>query len=78
MLKIIGRQYITEHCVREMERIREERMWKNYVADGLWVISQQNKRIVKRWTELINPAEVPKQSAKEIISGLQSKLGGQE
>jgi len=84
-VELCGSGYVIDYCVSAFHKSREEEAFKNYVADGLYALVNQNSSYACRFEELLHPLseeekkklkEDNKKQAKKIQSDLRKKLRG--
>ena len=80
-MEVIGRGYLIEHSMAALRRIREQERererFKNYIADGLFAISN-NLSLVQKYRDLGGQASdnKPEKTAEEIKDKFRRKFAG--
>lgn len=82
-MEILGSGYVIEHCVSAFSKNQEEKAYKNYMANGIFVLANQysishggEKVINKQFYELFEkpkPVEGADSIKKRILEGLKGK-----
>ena len=66
-MELCGSGYVIDYCVSAFHKSREEEAFKNYVADGLYALVNQNSSYACRFEELLHPlSEEEKKKLKEV------------
>lgn len=80
----MGSGYVMEHVLTAFCVIREEEIYRQYVTDGMYVISDSiahiagGKSLQVRYEELIHPKDEDNRTEEDIINAIEQKLKAME
>ena len=89
MLELMGRHYVIDHCLHQLKKLSEEKVFRIYLTDALKALTENTGRLVKdgvkmstRFCDLIEEKEEqsPEEKAsdeikaQEIISMMRERL----
>lgn len=77
-MELIGRGYLIDHSMAALRRIREQKRFQNYIADGIFAISN-NLQLIDKYTDLIadeRKEDKPEKTPEEIKEKLRRKFAG--
>lgn len=84
MLELLGKEYITDHCICNLRKISDESIYRVYVTDALKSIAHNTSQmaesgmtmqtryidIIDRETQNKKPKETSEQIKKRIMAGV--------
>lgn len=77
-MELLGRGYLIDHSMASLRRIREQKRFQIYIADGLFAITN-NLQLIDKYSDLIaedKKEEKPEKTAEEIKDKLRRKFAG--
>ena len=81
MLEIVGKGYVMEHCISFFRKRQEEKLFKNYVADAMRIITYNTSKkgsgvIEQRYSDILESLYAKKETRteKEIVNSISNKL----
>lgn len=75
-MELIGRGYLIEHIVAARRRIRERERFTNYIADGVFAISNRMALVDKYRDLYAKEDDKPEKTPEEIKDQFRRKFAG--
>lgn len=80
MLDVLGDEYIAQHIYQCIAQEFRERLYRRYITDALYCISNRNAAMSVKWSELDTGWERPQkeEDPETIKSRIMKKVNGEE